>query len=413
MNTEQKKDFFNAKLGLFIHFGLYSLLGRGEWIMYRERISPEDYARLADRFRPAPGCVDAWCRFAARNGMKYAVLTTCHHDGFALFDSKADPFSSVNAPCGRDFVAEFVEACRRHGLKTGLYFSLGNWRYGIMKESDSAEKAARMRETAWARIRELMTQYGKIDILWYDGGWCWPSRMDDTSADVERFWRGCELNAMVRSLQKDILINDRAGDPADIRTFEGTASAADGGLSEACFTLGENANSHWGFFRNEKIRKSNAEIVSLLTRACAGGYNLMLNVGPDASGAIPAWQKSRLDHLGRWIRRNPDAVHGVRPTDAARDVNFISGNEYCSLAEKDGVLYAYFLNYPSGETFLPVMKREIVRAELPDGTPLRTMKKNNGLLLEGFPPQAPDADCTIVRLYSKPDPADQKEKEKA
>ncbi len=400
-NEKERAEFRNAKLGLFVHFGLYSVLGRGEWVMCRERISAADYEKLTEQFHPSANCIDGWCRMAKQTGMKYMVLTTRHHDGFALFDSKACSFNSMHAPCHRDFVAEYVKACRKYGLKIGLYFSLGNWRYGIMKESDSKEKAEKMRDLTYAQIRELMTNYGKIDILWYDGAWCYPSKPEDTMADVERFWRGKKLNEMVRSLQPHILINDRAGDPADIRTGEGSTSGLnDKQLCEVCFTLGRDANSYWGYFRGEALRKTNAELMQIMVQACCGGFNLLLNVGPDAAGVIPPWQKKRVQTLGKWVLRNQEAVYGVVHTDVSTDVNGLSGNAQCRLSEKNGILYCYFTDYPYGSSFIPIMKEKIVKAELMDGTPLKFTMRDRGILLEGFPAKAPDPDCVVCKLYT-------------
>lgn len=395
--------FKQAKFGLFIHWGLYSLLERGEWVMYQERITPEEYATYAEQFDPGNFDMDSLCAFAVECGMKYAVFTTCHHEGFAMFDSKADSFNSMNAPCHRDFVAEFVKSCRKHGLKVGLYYSLGDWRFGIMKESDSAEKAAAMRELTFAQVRELMTNYGKIDILWYDGGWCFPSTITDTAKDIAAFWHAEELNAMVRSLQPDILINNRSGLPEDFSTPEGVSGENSGKCCEACFTLSKNANAHWGFFRNEKMKKTKEDVIELIIQSITSGYNLLVNVGPDRNGVIPEWQTEILHQTGAWLKRYPEVAFNSGYTDAAQDVNSLSGNEFCSISENREAIYCLCIDWPdNGEMILPVMKQEIAKAVLLNSNQkVSCTKRGMGIKLSGLPTTPPDPLCSVIKLIKK------------
>ena len=159
--------FTSQRFGLFVHWGLYSLLGRGEWVQKRDGIPALEYARLAEQWNPRAFAPESWCLAAKKAGMRYVVFTALHHDGFALFDSRADAFNSMNTPAKADHVAAFVEACRRHGLGVGLYYSLVDWRY-VERGRCSVERGEAMRDLAHAQIEELMTRYGKIDILWYD-----------------------------------------------------------------------------------------------------------------------------------------------------------------------------------------------------------------------------------------------------
>ncbi|MBR1966078.1 MAG: alpha-L-fucosidase [Lentisphaeria bacterium] len=400
---EKLNWFKQAKFGLFIHWGIYSIIERGEWVMYRERISAPEYAKYAEKFNPQNFSMDSLCAFAAECGMKYAVFTTCHHDGFAMFDSQADPFNSMNAPCHRDFVAEFTESCRKFGLKIGLYYSLGDWRYGIMKESDSAEKAAAMRDLTYAQVRELMSNYGKIDILWYDGGWCYPSTQTDTVKDVANFWRSTELNTMVRSLQPDILINNRSGTPEDFSTPEGCiAKNSNGNYTESCFTLGDNENSHWGYFKNETMHKSDAELMKLTLSAICNEHNLLVNVGPDKNGVIPDWQQQLLRKRGEWLKRYDEAAFQVRHTTVSTDCNGLSGNEFCVTAENDEAVFCYFRNFPDRETFIPFMKTDIERAILLNSDAvINCTPHGKGILLSNLPETAPDTLCSVIKLIKR------------
>ena len=395
--------FRDARFGLFVHWGLYSVLGRGEWVMYRERIPADEYAKLADRFNPENFSMDSLCRFAAENGMKYMVFTTCHHEGFAMYDSKADPFNSMNAACHRDFVAEYVASCRKYGLGVGLYYSLGDWRFGIVKESDSFEKAVSMRDLTFAQVRELMSNYGKIDILWYDGGWCYPSTAADTAADVARFWHAEKLNAMVRSLQPDILINNRSGTPEDFFISEGTmGTAADKRCREACFTLGNNDNSHWGYFKNETLRKSKYEVMQMVLKTISGGQNLLLNVGPDPNGVIPDWQRKLVEEIGSWLNRYQEIAYRSYATGVSSDVNGHSGNEFCVVSENDEAVYCLLQNWPDESMKIPVMNVEIERAELMNSdASIKWSRLESGIRLSGFPAQPPDPLCSVVKLIKK------------
>ena len=286
-------------------------------------------------------------------------------------------------------------------MGVGLYYSLGDWRFGIMKESDSKEKAERMRDLTHAQVRELMSDYGKIDILWYDGGWCYPSTPTDTMEDVRRFWRADELNAMVRSLQPDILINNRSGAPEDFGTPEGHVSApGDCALWEACLTMAMDSNSGWGYWRHNTYRKTAAQLVYLLVQAAANGGNTLFNVSPDPDGVIPGWQVELLHELGGWMRANSEAIYGVRRSDASRDVNGAQGNSCGIISEKGSNLYFYMLEWPGQETVIPIMKREIKRAVLlQTGQELRTMVDNRGRLhISGLPLNQVDPYCSVIRL---------------
>ncbi|MBO5725310.1 MAG: alpha-L-fucosidase, partial [Lentisphaeria bacterium] len=197
---ERIKWFHKARLGIYVHFGLYSLTGRGEWTMYSERIPAKEYARLADDFLPEEGCVQEWVNAAKSAGANYIVLTTRHHEGFCLFDSKVSDFTSVKLGPRRDIVREFVDAARKAGLRVGLYYSLLDWRFpGYFEPEKYPQSREALVRQAHEQVRELMTNYGKIDLLEYDGGW--DSKLKGKRDDWAAFWKAKELNAMVRSLQ--------------------------------------------------------------------------------------------------------------------------------------------------------------------------------------------------------------------
>jgi alpha-L-fucosidase len=207
--------FNNARFGMFIHYGLTSLIGRHEWLIKIERMPFDEYRHFADRFKPKKFQPEQWARSAKEAGMKYMVFTTRHHDGYSMFDSKVSDFTSTKTAANRDFVAEYVKACRKYGLKVGLYYSLTDWRWkeclkGTPKTTQHKKVNPEIVEYVHQQVRELCTNYGKIDILWYDGPWPY---------DLIG-WKAKKLNAMVRKLQPGILINDRSGTPEDFDTPE-------------------------------------------------------------------------------------------------------------------------------------------------------------------------------------------------
>jgi len=263
--------FDDARLGLFIHWGLYSIPARGEWLLFKERVPREEYNALAAQFRPPTSfSPEEWVVLAKEAGAKYAVFTTRHHDGFSLYDSAVNPFNSARTAAGRDFVAEYVAACRKHGLRVGLYYSIMNWQHDAIHTGpvvDPAGWAAMVGETH-AQLRELLSRYGKIDLLWYDGDHV-PGGGDHAAC-----WRSAELNAMARSLQPDILINDRSHLPEDFDTPEQEISIPPAGRRwEACMTL----NDHWGYVAGDERFKSPEMLWGCLLR-CArfGGDRALL-----------------------------------------------------------------------------------------------------------------------------------------
>ena len=293
------RDWFeNARYGMIIHYGSYSLLGRGEWVANREQISMDEYRELAQSFKAEKLDFD-WLLGKARNdwGMRYATLTTKHHDGFCLLDSKLTDFKSTNTAAKRDLVAEFIEACRKHDLRIGLYFSLNdlNTRPNAL---DALERPDECYETfidyVHGQCRELLTNYGKFDILWYDGWWPFDGQQ----------WRGKKLNAMARELQPGILVNGRCGVKGDFATPEMRVTSQPG-MWEACMTI----NNNWGYHAGDHNWKSPKEIAEMLRRAAAGQGNLLLNVGPKGDGSIPAETIGILDEVGNWLKINGRAIY--------------------------------------------------------------------------------------------------------
>lgn len=295
--SDNKRWFAEARYGLFIHYGLYSLLGRGEWVLSREQIPIDEYKKLAGQFTAEKFDADDLVGRAKKDwGMKYACLTTKHHDGFCLYDSQQTDFTAPKTACGRDLVKEFVAACRKHGMRISLYHSLNDWTTSP-SAVDALERPLECHQKfidfVHAQIREIMTKYGKIDVMWYDGWWPFDARG----------WQAEKMNAMVRELQPGILVNGRCALPGDFSTPEKHLTPGHG-MWEGCMTL----NDHWGYHNNDHDWKSPKTVAGMLRQVAAGGGNLLLNVGPKGDGSIPQETVDILNSTGAWLKKNSEAI---------------------------------------------------------------------------------------------------------
>lgn len=327
--TQRTGWFSEARFGMFIHWGLYAIPARGEWVRSVEKISNEDYQKYFDEFNPAAYDPRSWAKAAKKAGMKYAVLTAKHHDGFCLFDSKLTEYKSTNTRCGRDLVREFLEAFRAEGLKVGLYYSLLDWHhedypafgdpFHPMREKeeykDRKRDFSRYVNYLHGQVKELLTGYGHIDIMWYDFSY------DNMTGEI---WRAADLVNMVRQLQPHILIDNRLDGSQSIKTgnpliYSGDFASPeqlipangvtdDGGNPvpwEACITL----NNNWGYHSGDKNYKSPKLIIRKLVECVSKNGNMLLNVGPDAKGQIPAESLAVLDQVGSWMQQNGSSIY--------------------------------------------------------------------------------------------------------
>ncbi|MHB1190567.1 MAG: alpha-L-fucosidase [Armatimonadota bacterium] len=382
--------FRNARYGLFVHYGLYSLLGRGEWAMNRERIPKEEYAKLAGNFTAENFDADALIERAKSWGMRYAVLTTKHHDGFCLYDSKLTGFTSAKSPAERDLVAEFVAACRRHGLRVGLYHSLNDWS-ASPDAVDALERPEecyqRFIDSVHARIREIMTNYGKIDVLWYDG-W-WPFNGEG--------WQANKLNAMVRELQPHILLNGRCGLEGDFLTPEQHISSSHKPW-EACVTL----NDNWGYHKGDCNWKSPKEIAEMLRKCAAGCGNLLLNIGLKGDGSIPNQSSCRLDSVGAWLEQNAESIYGTDRFEFSlrdRGDGRSEWNHSGGFTAAGNSFYWHIRSWPGDRLYLAGVKCTVTEVtELSTGESYTFTQDGDRVLIEGLPEEVDASMPTIIRL---------------
>ncbi len=359
------KGWQEARFGLFIHWGLYAQLGRGEWVMYNESIDPDTYAKLADTFVAERFDAKAWARAAKMAGMKYMVLTTRHHDGFSLWDSEASwgDFTSMKTAARRDFVREYADACRAEGLKVGFYYSPLDWRMpGFFFPGLYKKNAEEMREQCFGQIRELLTNYGKIDVLWFDGGeddWLGLGRnltrnpgdpafkMGDQYAG---FWHSEEMEQMIRELQPEIVVNNRFGD--QVYGNFGTPEGKPGDFNrdkpwESCMTL----SGAWGWYPT--FPRSLREVTTLLLKNATGDGNFLLNVGPRADGSIEPAQLERLMEIGQWLAKYGESVYGTRGGP-------FHNSDWGGMTCKGKNIYLHIWDWRLNEITLPKIDAEIV-----------------------------------------------------
>lgn len=413
--------FSDARFGMFIHWGLYSIPARGEWIRSYERITNEDYQKYFEEFNPTRFNPAEWAQIAKNAGQKYAVLTAKHHEGFCVFDSKLTDYKATNTPAKRDLFREYVEAFRAAGLKVGLYYSLLDWHHpdypvkgdkhhpqrDLPEDSpikSEPRKFSRYVDYLHGQVRELLTNYGRIDVLWFDFSY------DQLAGEA---WRAKELVAMIRSLQPHIILNNRllAGHEnpdkrnalGDLHTPEQIIPAqgvkhADGSdaLWEACVTM----NNNWGYHKDDSHYKTPAQLLHMLVECVSKGGNLLLNVGPTAKGQIPPDSIAHLSMLGRWLDLNGESIYHCTRAPLAKP----DWGRY-TLSADGKTLYAHIFEKPIGPVALAGLAGKVSSARtLHDGAeinvsmPWNVAGNTTDVFLNFHSPILPDPLDTVVAL---------------
>jgi alpha-L-fucosidase len=381
--TPQQKEarmrwWTEARFGMFIHWGLYAQAARHEWVKKYERITNDEYQKYFELFNPDRFDPREWARTAKAAGMKYAVITSKHHEGFCLFDSKFTDYKATNTPARRDLLREWVEAFRAEGLRVGFYYSLIDWHhpsYTIDRNhpqsaKDDAEYAAlnKGRDMAVYRqylkdqVRELLTNYGKIDVIWLD--FSFPGKNGKGRAD----WDSENLLKMVRELQPGIIVNDRL-DLMDVEggwdfrspeQFKPRQWVTMNGVKvpwETCQTF----SGSWGYYRDEMTWKDTKQLLVLLIESVSKGGNLLLNVGPTARGTFDDRAKDRLSSIGRWMQENSRSIYGCTQ---APDEYKAPENALLTHNPVTKRLYVHLLDWPMGQIVLDGYADKVRYAQL-------------------------------------------------
>ena len=386
-----------ARFGMFVHWGLYAQLGRHEWVMNRERIPVAEYEKLAETWQPKERPAREWARLAKQAGMKYMVMTTKHHEGFCLWDTQQTDYNAVKRGPKRDLVREYVEACREFGLKVGFYYSLMDWHHpdGALCATDESARR-RFLDFTQGCVRELLSNYGKIDILWHDVSW--------PLENPER-WESLKMNQMARELQPHILINNRSKLDEDFGTPEEHVTAEKEGRAwEACMTF----NGSWGYMPISPDWRSTREVIQMLNTATAGNGNLLLNIGPTPDGSIPPEAIERLSAVGEWLEKYGEAVYGMVDRIQGRMEWLPTGG----WTIKGNNAYFWCSRWPGEALAIGGLRTKVVRAALmPDGKSLafeQTVNQDQEprLVIKGLPNEQPDklAGISVIRLECEAPP---------
>jgi alpha-L-fucosidase len=409
--TTGKTDWFvHDRFGLFIHWGIYALPARHEWVKNREKIPDSIYDRYFRHFDPDLYDPREWAKAARAAGMKYFVVTTKHHDGFCLWDSALTDYKATNTPAKRDLIAPMVEAFRAEGLKVGFYHSVIDWHHpefpvdGLHPQRDDIEfrerqagrKIEKYAEYLHGQTRELLTRYGKIDVMWFDfsysgSDWGW------SKGKGKNDWQSEKLLAMVRELMPDVVVNDRLELGGDLKTPEQYQPRewvkVDGKpvVWEACQTL----NGSWGYDRDNLDWKPVSMLVQMLVDSVSKGGNLLLNVGPTGRGEFDPRALATLSGIGEWMRLHNRSIYGATASDFTPPPD-------CRYTQRGDRLYLHLFAWPFRHVHLPGLAGEVEYAQLlNDASEVRMDEQKDGALSLVLPIQQPQVVVPVVELFLK------------
>jgi alpha-L-fucosidase len=375
-----------AKFGMFIHFGLYSGHARHEWAMEDEAIPVAEYQTYTELFQPKPGSARKWAQLAKAAGMKYMVLTTKHHEGFCNWDTKLTNYNAVKFGPKRDILREYVEAARAEGLRVGFYYSLMDWHHpdGACCKTDEAARR-RFVDYTHGLIRELLTNYGKVDVLWYDVSW----PLDAAG------WESEKMNKMVFELQPDIIVNNRNKLPGDFSTPEQKIVAETNGRAwESCMTL----NDSWGYQRADDNWKSSRTIIRNLITCARDGGNYLLNIGPMPDGSIPPESVRVLTEVGEWMKVSGDCIYKSENCQPRR-------SNYASFTRTGNTLHMHVHFWPGSDVSISGLDAKVLSAKLlKTGASVQVKQDEFRTHLVGLPEHAPDSPVTTIVLECDNEP---------
>ncbi len=424
MSQDQKMKWFReAKFGLFIHWGLYAvpagtwkgkqIPGIGEWIMNRAKIPVKEYEQLAGQFNPVKFNAEQWVQLAEDAGMKYIVITSKHHDGFAMFGSKVSKYNIVDAtPFKRDPLKELAAACARHGIRFGFYYSqsqdwhepggAGNtWDFpSDAEKSKSGTYDEYLRQKAEPQVRELLTGYGPVCLIWFD-----TARMMDVNGRAQRFLD------IVHTLQPACLVDGRLGTKGDYRSMGDNRIPNE--VVHEDWEVPATLNNTWGYKSYDNNWKSPEDLTFKLVDIVSKGGNYLLNVGPTAEGVIPQPSQDNLRTVGRWLKVNGEAIYGAGPTPFGEELGTPDptrkdrrGNPAFKAATdwrcttKPGRLYIHLFKWPAGSFELPPIQQKVTVAYLLADLHKKalTVKQEGGRWSIALPQTAPDKTDSVLVL---------------
>lgn len=400
-------EFRDNKFGIFLHWGIYSMLGDGEWVMNNKNINYGEYTHLADGFFPSKFNADEWVQAIKAAGARYITITSRHHDGFSMFKTSTSTYNIVDGtPYGRDVLKEVAAACRKYGVRLHVYYSHLDWHRLDYPLGRTGRKLGRPTDKQdWksyygfmnTQLRELLTNYGPLGAIWFDGWW-------DHDSDPKPFdWQLEGQYKLIHELQPSCLVaNNHHGTPypgEDIQIFEqdlpgeNTYGLSGQGISrlplETCLTM----NDTWGYSITDKNYKTSDDLIRELVRAAGKDCNLLLNIGPRPDGQLPVEALERLKAIGSWLKQNGQTIYGTRG-------GLVAPHDWGVTTQRGNTLYVHLLKGQDRGLFLPLANRKVKGARMfADGAQVKVVPVSNGVTL--LLPQAPKGVDTIVELQLK------------
>lgn len=391
-NLRARKEFSDSRLGIFIHWGIYSMFAQGEWYMTNKDVDSKEYAKVAQAFYPHRFDARQWVSAIKNAGAKYVCFTTRHHDGFSMWDTKQSDYNIMNTPFGRDVLRELADECHRQGIKLHLYYSHIDWTREDYPAGRTGRGTKDITRADWPsyynfmnrQLTELLTQYGKIGAIWFDGWW-------DHDEDATPFdWQLPEQYAMIHKLQPGCLIGNNhhqsPNEGEDIQIFErdvpGENKAGLSGQSigrlplETCQTM----NGMWGYKVEDQNYKSTEELIRLLVRTSGKGANLLMNVGPQPDGTLPEAALVRMKEMGEWLKQNGEAIYGTTSGGWHQEEDVVT-------TRKGKKLYIHVLNTKLTSLSMPMTEKVVSVKAFANGEELQSRHQRSTLDVQFNAPQ--------------------------
>lgn len=405
-NIASRQRFEQDRFGVFIHWGIYSMIGHGEWVMQNENLNYKEYPRLAAGFCPSRFDADEWVKAIKASGARYITITSRHHDGFSMYRSAASDYNIVDAtPFGRDVLAELAEACRKEGITLNFYYSHLDWGRTDFPLGRTGLGTGRPEGSDWrhymdfvnAQLTELLTQYGPIGAIWFDGVWDQDANPREAQPSL---WNLYEQYELIHRLQPGCLVGNNHHllpfEGEDIQIFERDLPGQNEyGLSgqevsrlplETCQTM----NRSWGYRINDKDYKSAEFLIQYLVSTAAKGANLLLNIGPRPDGTLPEEAIERLEAMGCWLSVNGESVYGTT-------AGCIQGEPWGVSTQNGNALYLHF--FQPQEALTLTMDNKLIKAEVLGGAELKFKQKKGVINMEIPAPAEPTADMVVKLIF--------------
>ena len=398
-NLASRRAFQNDKFGIFLHWGLYSMLAQGEWAMTNYDLNRDEYAKLASGFYPSRFNAHDWVAAIKASGAKYICFTTRHHEGFSMFDTRWSDYNIVDAtPFGRDVLKELADECHRQGIALHLYYSHLDWyRDDYYPLGRTGRGTGRTKHGEWKtyyefmnrQLEELLTNYGPIRCIWFDGVW-------DHDQDPGFDWQLPGQYALIHRLQPSCLIGNNHHrvpfEGEDIQIFErdlpgqNTAGLSGQDISQLPLETCQTMNGMWGYKIVDQNYKSDTTLIHYLVRAAGMNANLLMNIGPQPNGELPAAALQRLARMGEWMKVYGETIYGTRG-------GVIEPRDWGVTTQKGNRLFVHILNLPDDGLYLPLEQKVKRAVRFKDGTPVKYRRQGNGVVLQF---DAPPTDIDFV-----------------